>query len=206
MKLPQLFMFTFLLLSFANVQKKTIGIHRFYDIKSCKIKFRFLKGAQSGEKIFVFDNWGNVEKEEITTINDTTIMKKGFSSVSDSAIDFTIPAKLDQLIIRTPQFIYTINLDQNVGYKQKNNSSNILEQMDSNSSMIIGKDTILGKPCQVLEIEHSMKIWLWNKIALKKQLLQKIDGMQMEESAIEVDEHYKIDPNEFGIPKGVIIK
>jgi hypothetical protein len=47
-----------------------------YPIKSCRIVFRFFNGPDSGTKTVIFDDWGNREKEEGVTIQDTVAMRK----------------------------------------------------------------------------------------------------------------------------------
>ena len=103
--------------------------------------------------------------------------------------------------VRIPGVVYAIDLDRQIGYKQEDASP--LPDLDQSE---VGKDTILGKPCKIVEIQHAFRIWYWGKIALKRELVQKVEGFRVEEFAIEIDENYAIGPDEFKIPASIKIQ
>ena len=70
---------------------------------------------------------------------------------------------------------------------------------------MLGQDTILGKPCKVVEYQHGVRIWLWKNIPLKNLPLW-VSGPKIGENAILVDENYVIRPNEFKVPANIKIQ
>ena len=73
-------------------------------------------------------------------------------------------------------------------------------------TVIPGEDTLLGKHCEVREVDKDFRLWVWNKITLKKMLIQKGSDNKWGEFAVEIDEDYVIKPDEFMVPKHVTIK
>jgi hypothetical protein len=69
----------------ANAQSDSASPPKKYDIKSGKIIYKFKTGPLSGEKIFIFDNWGSVTKQIIATHMDTAGIKK-MMGISDLPI------------------------------------------------------------------------------------------------------------------------
>lgn len=69
------------------------------------------------------------------------------------------------LRIRTPTQTWTINPDQHLGsVTESYNPPDLGPLLDP----VAGQDTILGKPCQVVEHQHGIWIWFWKDIPLKK--------------------------------------
>ena len=189
-----------------HTQSDSAVVKKLYGIKSCKIVFKFYNGPQSGVKTIIFDDWGNMEKEEVITFSDTAIMGKALRQLSGGKFHDTIPGVQHNLRIRTAQEIYTIDVSQQVGYKTR--SFALFDQTTMMNSMTtaVGTDTLLGKPCRIVEMQHAFRLWMWDNIALKKQLVQEVPDMKMEEYAIEVDDNYVIKPDEFTVPANIKIQ
>jgi hypothetical protein len=204
MNLRPLFLPVLLVSVSANAQTTTSGLKRPYDIKSCKIVFKFVNGPQSGEKTVIFDNWGRSEKEEVTTITDTSYMANlSADSVLRNAFNKT-PSVQHQGLIHQSGQAFVFDLDRNVGYKRN------YVPMEPDLALIgqreVGKDTILGKPCKILEIHGAFRIWYWGKIALKKELIEKGASLNVQEYAVSIDENYVITPDEFKVPPSVKLR
>ena len=73
-------------------------------------------------------------------------------------------------------------------------------------SKLFGYDTILGKPCIVSIIDNQIKIWRWKNFILKKEFMDKNEENTVFEYVTEIDENYSIKPDEFDVPKDIIIK
>jgi len=65
----------------------------------------------------------------------------------------------------------------------------------------IGRDTLLGKPCDVAEINDGIRVWTWKGINLKTRNMPKGNEPTIIIEAVSIDEHYLIKPDEFQIPK-----
>src|SRR5258708_2515016 len=186
------FLIIFLILIInTQAQFDSSSMRKYYDIKSCKIVYNFSNGLQKGEKTIVFDFWGNYEKAIVHSrlVNE--------SMGGDSVISKLVTKGTNMMYLKTPKVIYEINMDDNIGIKQDRSSFEFSSDFLDQKKKKIGIDTILGKPCEIIEVAGAIKIWFWNKIALKKQLSQKVDGITVEEYAIKVDEQYSVRPNQF---------
>lgn len=186
-----------------------------YDIKSVRLVYKFVNGPQRGEKILVIDDWGRREKEVVTTITDTSYMtdmsstaqaqqKDSFSRASDSmlaSISKSIPSVQHQMLIHDSGQTYMVDLDRNIGYQRP--YFQFTPNLDAIGQKEVGKDTILGKPCRVVEVQGAFRIWYWGKIALKKEIIQKVEGMNVGEYVVLIDVDYKIKPDEFKVPASV---
>lgn len=208
-----------LLMASANAQTDSSTPPKFFGVQTVKIVFKFTNGAQSGEKTIVFDDWGRKEREEVTTVNDTATLRKMYSAIrsemdsipqsplTDSAkksFGAEIPAVQHNLRIRDSGQVYSIDLDRNIGYVtpdlQLMPDSTFLEQTE------VRQDTLLGRRCRVVRIMDAFFIWYWQKIPVKKEMVQKIEGMKIEEYAIDIDENYKVKPGDFKVPASVKIQ
>jgi hypothetical protein len=204
---------TFLLLCLVSLssigQSDSAASNRTYAIKSCKIVYKFFTPAQSGVKTVIFDDWGNEEKEEVTTISDTSMMRQMLVSVAvpDSIRNnMKIPAVQHNLLIQNAYKRYVIDLNKQTGYQTARPMFQVGANFFDERTVIVGEDTLLGKPCEIKEIQQTFRLWVWNKITLKKMLVQKESDLKMGEFAIEIDENYVIKPDEFMVPKNVIMR
>lgn len=167
-----------------------------YDIKSCKITYRFINGIQQGTKTIVFDDYGKKEKMIASTVVSNV------SNAERNAGDTT-----HEMIIKNGAFLYKINLKDGAGFKL-NRSETLPLNLDAlrPGQVLIGEDTVLDRPCVVIEVFGSLRTWYWNRIAIKKQVTGTGITTKIEEYAIEIDENYILDKDEFEVPKGIRLK
>ncbi len=155
----------------------------------------------------IFDDWGNTVKEEVTTFTDTIMMRHVFRSISDSMGNIPVPAVQHNLIIKISSQLYSIDLDKHIGYKSNSISFHFGPDFFKKDEVIVGTDTIIGKPCQIVDMQHAFRLWIWEKIPLKKQPIPAImDGVKVEEYATEIDDSYVIKADEFKIPFNIKIQ
>jgi hypothetical protein len=188
-----------------NSQSAYSTIINNFGIKSCKIIYKFTNGPQSGIKTVIFDDWGATLKEVVTTVNDTSMMKKALTSINDSLGKTQIPGIERNLLLKASDQSYSIDLDRHVGNKISSVSVQFRPDPYKNQEVIVGTDTILGKPCQIAEIHDAFRFWIWKKIILRKQIIQSFNGIRVEEYATEIDDGYIIKPDEFKIPDNIQI-
>jgi len=174
---------------------------KYYDIKSCKLIYKFDIEVAQGEKTIIFDDWGHLEKEIQKTCAD--------SVKSDSASNLNyfineIPSNV--LGIKNDSTSYQIDLDKKVGYKQNSFYFEKPPELHDSLQRVIGMDTILGKPCKIVEFGNQLKLWFWNNIILKKELIDERGGFKILEYVTEIDENYEIKPNEFDVPNDIVIQ
>lgn len=68
---------------------------------------------------------------------------------------------------------------------------------------LIGKATILGRPCEIRQVETA-KIWMWKGLALKMEN-QGGQGMAMSMTATRLEMPYKASPTLFKVPAGYTV-
>ena len=168
-----------------------------YDIKSGRIYYRFFNGIQQGEKTLVFDDYGLYEKMVSRTILTNGVNEDG---------QFTGDT-LREMIIKKNQSIYKISLNDRTGAKT-NRSETLPINLDAlrPGQVMIGPDTVSGKPCVIIESFAAVRTWYWNRIPIKKQMIGRSAALKVEETAIKIDENYVPSKNEFEVPDGIKIK
>jgi hypothetical protein len=189
----------------ANAQSNSISPAKKFGIKSGKIIYKFENGPQSGEKIIIFDDWGISIKEIVTTLTDTAMMRQLLFDAPPAVLQMQLQREQHNMILFTPKDKYDINLDQKTGHGRFSLNLGDFGQLPGFHKKLAGKDTILGRVCDVETIRNAFKLWKWNGIVLKKKIMQDIHGGKVEEFAVEIDEDYKIKPDEFDIPKDIRI-
>ena len=203
--------FSALLLSAAaHAQTDSSASGKPFGIKSGRIDYTFFAITTSGERILTFDDWGNTFKEEITTVQDTAFLEKllmavkgNSKSAPDSIFNMKMRGVQHYLGIHTPTQTWNIDLDLHIGYVAESYNAPDLGPI---SETVVGQDTILGKLCQVVEHQQSMRIWFWKNIPLKKLSLAVSGPRDVGEHATLVEENYVIRPNEFKVPTNIKIK
>lgn len=198
-----------LLSASTHAQTDSSASRRPFGIKSGRIVYTFFAITASGERILTFDDWGNTFKEEITTVQDTAILEKLLMAVKenskspDSIFNMKMRGVQHYLGIHTPRQTWNIDLDLHIGYVAESYNAPDLGPI---SATMVGQDTILGKLCQVVEHQQSMRIWFWKNIPLKKLSLAVSGPHEVGEHATLIDENYVIRPNEFNVPANIKIK
>jgi len=197
MKQFSLFVFLFVLWLGALCQNEELNISAMpFDIKSCKIVYRFVNGIQQGEKTVVFDDYGKVEKMTALSI----VAGNGNESriAGDTSYEMTI---------KKPGELYKVNLKEHTGFKTTRNETLPLNlESPRPGQVIIGPDTILDKPCTVVEIFGSLRTWYWNRIPIKKQVIGSGMTTKIEDVAISIEENYAVSSSEFEVPDGIKLK
>jgi len=157
--------------SVLNLSSSAVTKRR-YPIKSCRIVFRFFNGPDSGTKTVIFDDWGNREKEEGVTIQDTVAMRKIMEFVPDSSSmspgtrafldNIRLAAVRHTLIITTNGQRYIIDLDQHTGTKGPIllMGGSIEENFKQMGFVFARPDTLLGKPCKIWESHGAVRLWI----------------------------------------------
>jgi len=129
-----------------------------------------------------------------------------------------ISVKENKLTIIDGEWTYNINLDQNSGTKIKTpfveqiieNTGNkdltdFGEQMMKNmGGKITGKESVLGKECDIWEIKNlGTKVWVWNWIPLKSDA--NLMGQKITQTATKIDAGASVPAEKLNIPSGVSI-
>jgi len=196
------FKLAFCILSFLSVgllvysQSDSVGTFSCYNIKSCKVIYKFFDGIRRGEKIVIFDDSGVYEKEIVIAhlVSD--------SIMEDSPAASFIKKDINMIAIKTPQSILTVDIDTKRGSKQDRRPLPFGKDFFTPDKKVIGSDTILGRRCEIIEYTKAYKVWYWKGIALKKEMV--VDGIIIQECAISIDESYSIKKDEFNVPKDVV--
>ncbi len=157
-------------------------------------------GSITGTETMYFDNYGMLEVKNTKASLDMM----GIKQVTDTKV------------IMDGKWIYT--LDKNSGeatkmdnplysmYPEGGDIEKIGEEMMTNmGGKKIGTETLLGKKCEIWEIQKLMsKIWVWKSIPIKSEL--NMMGMKITSIATSVEVDIDVSPDEFKIPEGVEFK
>jgi len=187
-------------------QSDIAAANRNYGIKSCRIVYTFQNGPQSGSKIVTFDQWGAIEKEEVTTMTDTGLMRKALTDAPAPVNKMALPGVQHVLLIKDTKTKYTIDLGKMIGYVTHASALQVGPDFLEKNSIVVGNDTILGKPCVIREMHQAFRFWVWNKIVLKKKLIQNGPEINVAEYATEIDEDYVMKPDEFKVPPNIKVQ
>ena len=199
--------FALLVLSFFEISEAS-GYKRF-PIKSGHIEYE-LSGSTSGKKTVYFDEYGDLYYE---LSEQTTSVTWGKDTVTDETRSLTI---------RDRNYSYSIDLKESTGTRIKNEEidgmqnaftsgmsqkdmesmgKEMLEQM---GGRIVGKESFLGKECEIVELMGS-KVWLYEKtLPLRSEM--SIMGMENLEVATLFEENVSVPDSRFSVPEGVDIE
>lgn len=166
-----------------------------YHIKSGIIEYD-VSGASTGTETVYFDDYGIKE-----------------AKYSNQEINMMgIQQKTNQIIISNSEYIFTLNVDTKTGTKMKNPLPGFLpddknleelgkEIMTNMGGKIVGSETLLGKTCDIWEVEQlSAKIWVWNTIPLKTEV--NMMGMNITSVAKKFEPNANIPGEKFKVPDG----
>ncbi len=114
-------------------------------------------------------------------------------------------------------YLYTINLEQGFGSKQKVDSNYNLQQIDFRkfddkfiknfNAKEIGEEFVIEKKCKIYSLmfnEIESKYWVWNSIILKMEAEQ--DNIEIILEAVKIEENIEIPKDIFEIPKEMKIQ
>jgi hypothetical protein len=172
-----------------------------YNIEKGIVEYE-LSGSRTGKEILYFDNWGMRE----ATFTNAEISISGFS------------IKENKITILDGEWTYNIDLDKKTGSKIK---TPLLEELikaagdkdlgEFGEEMLkkmggkkIGKDEVLGKTCDIWEIQNlNTRSWVWNWITLKTEA--KLMGVSVIITATKISPNVSVPEEKFKIPAGITI-
>lgn len=176
---------------------------KMFGAKSGYIEYR-MTGMETGTKKMWFDNYGEyirIETKSVVTV--------------DIGVD--VPSEDKYIIeITNPDGVYIANMltkegskfDSFLGFERPEEALNKLEMdklgkemLENMGGKIVGKETILGKSTEIVEL-IGIKSWYYENLSLKMQ--GEVMGQKIEEIAVRFDENIKIDKNLFETPEGIV--
>lgn len=168
-----------------------------YDVEEGKVEYK-LTGMTKGSEVLEFKDWGRKTARR----TKTTFSVMGMTQTTD------------QLTILDGEWIYVVDPSKNTATKVKNPIlANLSEKGDKSlrqtgedmmkamGGKVVGKDTILGKPCEWWEIQQLMsKSCIWKGINLKT--IAGVPGMEVAHTAVNI-ELRKIPNSRVSLPQNV---
>ena len=177
---------------------------KLYGVESARVEYAY-SGDAKGTKKIAIANFGMYESDN----DDFTLSMNGQSNV------------VKTLSIRCDTMNYTIDLSKNTGMsaafslqelktatekytaEQKENvNAELIQQMMGGKK--VGKETILGKECDIFELPGGGKISLWKGIVLKQDM--PMGGMKFGLVATKIEEDVDFTIADFTPPKDVKIE
>ncbi len=181
--------------------KNSVTKMKRYGVKSAVVEYE-ISGAKTGTEKLIFDDWGAKEVK----YENGKIAVSGFT-VEDN-----------RMTIIEGDWTYKIDLKSKTGTKIKTPYLDEMKQaagsedltvvgeriMKKMGGKIIGQEVLLGKRCDIWEIESvGTKSWVWEWITLKTEV--KFMGNSILVKAVKVDVNTSLPSNTFDIPEGVSI-
>jgi hypothetical protein len=177
---------------------------KLYQVKSAKIVYVY-SGPAKGTLTDIIANYGMYE----TKSSDVVYTMNGTQS------------HIRRMDIQNDSLTYVVDLDKKTGLKSRSELSMMkqivtklspeqkanftLENLLHNGAERVGKESILGKECDVLEFKmQSMKIWLWKGIAMKQE--HAMGTMKMVIAAKSIDADFSASADMFEPPKDIKIE
>lgn len=191
-------LFIFFLLSFTNFTLAQSHEFKRYAIKSAIVEYQ-LTGMQTGTSITYFDNYGMQEATYEKALVDV----------------FGVKQETETANYLNGYWQYNIDLLTNSGTKTKNtfleslveNSDGDLEEpglemFRSMGGKMTGTEELLGKSCNVWELESmGTKVWVWKNIPLKSET--EMMGLTILRTAIRLEENIDIPQEMLKIPDNI---
>ena len=190
----------------SNAQKMSTQLveegYKRYGLESGIVEFRVEANMMKTSETIYFDRWGLREtKQRRTEINVGSI------SQTQNAMEFldgetTVNVDLDNKRgTRIKNNLLTTIADRTSSKNMEEASEKFLKAMGGKK---IGEEAVLGKTCQVWDIQSlKAKNWVWKNIALKAE--SGLGGMTTTITAVRVEENAKIPVEKFKIPDGIPI-
>ncbi|MBU0476169.1 MAG: hypothetical protein KKF62_18640 [Bacteroidetes bacterium] len=170
-----------------------------YQFKSGKVVYQS-SGAMVGTETMYFDNYGMLEVKNTKVAMEIMGIKQ----------------ETDSKVIMDGNWVYSIDNITKAANKMENplfamfpkgtDIEKVGEEMMINlGGKKIGTETIIGKSCDIWEVEQMMsKIWIWKSIPIKTEV--NMMGMNITQIATSVEVDIKVSPDEFKLPEGVNIQ
>lgn len=182
-------------------KKVTIKDQKIFGVESGIVEYK-ISGSQIGDKTLYFKDWGRKQAEfSVSTI------KVGKYSKNTNLLKIT-----------NGNWQYIINLEAKNGTKKENP---VLEKMIEfrdqisfgefgeqlaliNGGIETGSDVVIGKKCRVFEFKSkNSKLWLWNWLMLKSEMLS--GKVRIDVQAISIKVNVSIADSIFKPPLDVLI-
>jgi hypothetical protein len=176
---------------------------KLYAIPAVRIEYEYT-GASVGTKVQIIANHGMYQREEDNFTMNIGEQKREIKTLTirNDSISYNIdltkkegmstPTGMDQLEAMTKSF----NKEQ-----LENVNAELLVSMGGKK---IGKETVLGKECDVYDLSGSMKICMWKGIVLKSEMQMGAHKMNLIAKKIDTDVTPTIE--DFSVPKDIKIK
>ncbi len=170
-----------------------------YEFKSGKVVYQST-GSMNGAETMYFDNYGMLEVKN----TKATLEMMGIKQVTDTKV------------IMDGKWIYTLDNNSGEANKMENPLYSMFpdggdlekvgeEMMINMGGKKIGTESLLGKECDIWEIEKLMsKVWVWKSIPLKSEV--NMMGMNITQIATNVEVDIDVSADKFKIPEGVVFK
>jgi hypothetical protein len=151
--------------------KTTPPIMKFYGIQSARIEYEY-SGKAKGTKTTMFANWGMYQSDEDNIIMDQSGTGKSDTVHNISLLCDTLQYMLDMKTKKGQKMpITTEQFKQLVSMLPKDYKDNYAEfDLAQKGATKTGKETILGKECDIYEMMGQAKFWFWKGINLKQEI------------------------------------
>ena len=184
-----------------NQQEDSEIKYKRYGIESAIVEYT-ISGSRTGTEKLIFKDWGSKEAK----YENAAMTMAGFSIAENklTIINGESTYNID-LEARTGTKIKTPFIEEMAEGAQTNDLTGIGERiMKSMGGKIIGQEEILGKECDIWEIEMAgAKSWVWNWVTLKTEV--NFLGTAIIITAVSIDADVSIDNEEFEIPGDITI-
>jgi hypothetical protein len=156
---------------------------------------------QKGTKTVIFDDSGRYMK---VIVDARLIGNMDDYAKEDTNLPKFLTPETNQLLIRTPTMMAMVNLKSLQGVRSASPQPFFAgSELFDSTRKIVSRDTILGKPCEVSEFRGAFRVWMWKGIQLKTESIAQGGDPKVSVTAVFLDDHYVINPDEFKIPKNV---
>ncbi len=184
--------------------KDTPPLVKLYQVKSAKIVYEY-SGAASGTLTDIFANFGMYENKS----NDILFNMGGkqshvqTTSINNDTVTYVVDHAKKECVKTRSEFEMLKQYTANWNQQQKDNF--ILENYVRNGGERVGKETLLGKECDVVDMKMAgMKIWIWKGIMMKVEY--QMGESKMIIAAKSIDADFSATAEMFEPPKDIPVK
>jgi hypothetical protein len=160
---------------------------KFYQVKSAKIVYDYT-GAAKGTRTHYLANYGMYQSME----DQVTFSMGGQSNnvhtmnITDDSTSYVIDLVKKTGMKSKIQFDMLKEFTKNYTQQQKDNFQ--MEYLLQSGAVKVGKETILGKECDILDVKTmGMKHWIWKGLTLKSEFNMGAGLMSIVAKSIDVD-------------------
>jgi len=173
-----------------------------YGLESGIFELLTESSMMKSTEIIHFDRWGLRETKERTTEIKAGTFTQNQHSMELLDGETTVTVDLDSKRgSRITNNLMTTIIDRTSSRDMEEAGQKILKSMGGKR---VGEESVLGKSCQVWEIQSlKTKTWVWKNIGLKSE--SGFGGMTTKITAVRVEENVKIPEEKFRVPEGIPI-